>query len=982
MDKKIKKDDWLGKEEETIIEYEVIDELPQVDSAEVIGPSLIFDYDPTVIKADKLDCLIAASSGFLTGMLDVLWVGEFSLAEAQTNGRKLANSIVVKTAQSKGYLKDSLEGAIKFLEKNFPNPSDKVASDYGGGLQHHLRDFSHHPTAYGLICSILTQFTSEGHGTAKDGSYLNVSIINSDAIGGTFEEKILFGVVNWAFHLISDMSGSSKNPGAGTGIPGPLLATLKEASALPFFRNIKINYEGDKIPISAWISKLFNGTAFPHEGSHDLIRFDLRTELGIKKYQTKQTVPVIINQCIVSGFYLVRRFVLEIEKNDVNSIKDLKKLKPRNFLPKNSRSIARMMTIATGVFSLVDATDSVIRAAIRNPSNKASFVKAFLFRINFYGIASFTFAIRNDAQYIISDVKQVFVSKAEKILAEQKAGNYAYSVEVNVEMDNANLYDYTFHALYKIVADNKYQLTKSYNNVKDITSSIFYLGDDNFALQKILVDANKYATFHETERLIMRMLEQNNIPHESCVISTSQCSSPFLFILKKDHKRIGYIISLILTPSLDYESLEATGVDSVKVVSLINPQKNLETLELITREEEKKYHGFVEFIVLKDFFELFRLDEFSKYMEYAEIFNNNVRNLIGFNTIVMPSEESVCSFRDKISVELSQYSYKTYLPAGLYNSQVGIMVNNYFDRGLYKAMTGTSTFADSFIGSEWYYSIYKAAGNLEQTAVVVGYLKSIEQLIYSVIKLSIDQDKTIKANGRGEYIPFTKVNEKSIDKNLGSLIEFMKNYPEIYNVNSFAKWHIIDTLDIFRKKCRNERLHKDNIYSCEEIEEIRAQALYIYFLILGGCKINDDQFVELGILLDERTPSVNDEIPCYIDFEEWLNLMLGFNSHNAAPVVYFNIHRIYADHLYKVQFATTTRYEEKGYDWLSDISYPFVTDSFDWKSDCSKDEANEMLIGLLNMYLEKGKFAVDLKKRDYIVAGIMSSVECVYKKQE
>lgn len=982
MDKTmIKKDDWIGKEEETTIEYEVVDILSPIESTEEIGTSHKADYDPSIIKADKLDCAIAASSGFLTGMLDVFWVGEFSLADAQANGRKIANNVVIKTAKSKGYQKDSLEGAIRFLEKNFPNPSDKVTANFGGGLQHHLRDYSHHPTPYGLICSILTQFTSEGHGAAKDGSYLKVSIVNSDAIGDTFEEKILFGVVNWAFHLISDMSGSSQNPGAGTGIPGPLLATLKEATALPFFRNITVDYKDDEIPISAWISKLFNGTAFPHDGPHDLIRFDLRTELGIKEYQIKQSVPVIVNQCIVRGFYLIRRFILEIQQKNVSSIKDLKKLEPRNFLPKNSRSIARMMTIATGVFSLVDAFDSGIRAAVRYPDNRASFTKAFLFRINFYGIASFAFAIRNDAHYIISDVNQVFTTKTEMILTEQKAVNAAYTIEVKVEMDNTNLYAYTFHALYEIVAKNKVEFTKSYDIAKDIMPSLFYMGDDNFAVQKILVDANKYATLHETERLIIRLLEQNNIPYESGASSSVQSSSPFLFICKEDQKRIGYIFSLILTPPLDYKSLEATGVDGVKVVSLINPREYLDTHELITREAEKKYHGLVEFLVIEDFFELFGPDEFSVYMKYAEQYNNLVRNLIGFITIVLPSEEAVCSFRDKKTIELSEYSYKSYLPAEFDKRQEEKLVKNYFNRGLYKAMTGTSTFADSFIGSEWYYGIYKAAGNLEQTAVVVGYLKSVEQLLYSVIRLSIGHGKTIKAKGSRDYIQFTKDNENFIDNNLGPLIGFMKYFPEIFDVNSFVKQHIIDTLDTFRDKCRNEHLHKDNVYLCEEIEEIRKQAHYIYYLILGGCKINDDHFVELGISMDKKSATATDEVPQYSDFEKWLDLMLGFDPHNAAQVVYFCIDRIYEDHLYKVQFTTTTKYEEKGYDWVSDISYPFVTDSFDWKSDCSKEEAQEMLIGLLMMYLEKGKHSSDLKKHDYIVAGNLSSVECVYKNQ-
>lgn len=51
-------------------------------------------------------------------------------------------------------------------------------------------------------------------------------------------------------------------------------------------------------------------------------------------------------------------------------------------------------------------------------------------------------------------------------------------------------------------------------------------------------------------------------------------------------------------------------------------------------------------------------------------------------------------------------------------------------RSLYELMIGQSDFADSFISSEWYYDIHTITGVIDETGVVTGYLKSIEQLLF------------------------------------------------------------------------------------------------------------------------------------------------------------------------------------------------------------------------------------------------------------
>lgn len=138
------------------------DELSIVESFE----ALEFEFDESVDKASHLDYGVAAGSGLITGLLSIFLGKPLSVEEAAKIGGKEADKIVVNAARSFGcklpddkaiFDKDGrcdtevLSKAIKFLEEKFPIPQDKLTPDYGGGLQHHLRDFSHHPTVLGLF---------------------------------------------------------------------------------------------------------------------------------------------------------------------------------------------------------------------------------------------------------------------------------------------------------------------------------------------------------------------------------------------------------------------------------------------------------------------------------------------------------------------------------------------------------------------------------------------------------------------------------------------------------------------------------------------------------------------------------------------------------------------------------------------------------------------------------------------------------------
>lgn len=354
---------------------------------------IIYDLDSEIYlmssHADKLDCCIAAASGLLCGMLDILWIGDFSLERGRNIAEDRINSFVEKTAKLLGCKEKGVKPAVAFLEKKFPIPSDGNTPDFGGGLQHHLRDFAHHPTIVGLMFSLLTQFTEKSYGTDVNGNFKIVPVPEKSRIyiGKNVPDKIIKGTLVWFFHLISDIAGSSSTAGrsGGTGIPGPILSLAKEISALPLFKRIKV---GDN-SISVFLSKLFNGTLLAkHDKKGNIIsgtelQFDLRGELGVAIELSRQSVPVAANESIVRSFYFIRRLADEIKSSKISSLSDLLMLDWNKIKPANNPTITRMITIATGVFTTVDIAEAIA-------------TKKYFVSVNYVGVGRFAVSIGNE----------------------------------------------------------------------------------------------------------------------------------------------------------------------------------------------------------------------------------------------------------------------------------------------------------------------------------------------------------------------------------------------------------------------------------------------------------------------------------------------------------------------------------------------------------------------------------------------------------
>lgn len=370
--------------------------------------AVIYDLDKQIellsSQADKWDYLVAVASGILCGMLDILWVGDFSLKKGRVFASDKVDGFVEKTANLLGFKGDGLKNAVKFLEEKFPIPCDGNTPDFGGGLQHHLRDFAHHPTIVGLIFSLLTQFTGMSYGTDVDGLFKVVPVPDKSRafIGDDIPDKLFKGAVVWFFHLVSDMAGSSSTAGitGGTGIPGPILSLAKELSVLPIFKNMKV---GDN-KFSVFLSKVFNGTIFAQHDADEkiikdtVIKFDLRGELGVVAELGKQAIPVMANDCIVRSFYFIRRFAMALKSLNCSSVGDirLRDIDWDSVKPFGNPTITRMLTISSAVFSTIDITEAVVS-------------QKYFVAVNYVGIGRFAVAIGSEITgYLkVRDVKRI-----------------------------------------------------------------------------------------------------------------------------------------------------------------------------------------------------------------------------------------------------------------------------------------------------------------------------------------------------------------------------------------------------------------------------------------------------------------------------------------------------------------------------------------------------------------------------------------------
>ena len=311
-------------------------------------------------KCDKYDYLIAVFSGLSAGMIDAFFVGEPMSGSLGRAVDRQADQFVMKATQifwsmdtrpnKPKYCPEAIHSCISYMEQAFPVSYDaRYAADLNAGdgvlsgmtaSNHHLRSLSHATDIFGLIFSVIDQFS----GTASfidRGKIIRV-VPKQDKLsksvpylqGTDLISKLFCGVVNWIGHLISDLAGSgaTRRPGKtgrGMGVP------------VPFYEMFLLCDFGD-----------FDGDSFA----------DIAVKVFEQGYDLRHgaamAIPVVLSDLLVRILWFIRR-------------KFFDRLSWKECIPTNQHSDLRwMLIISNGALCIVDGLD----AAIRSGGNLIKFI--------------------------------------------------------------------------------------------------------------------------------------------------------------------------------------------------------------------------------------------------------------------------------------------------------------------------------------------------------------------------------------------------------------------------------------------------------------------------------------------------------------------------------------------------------------------------------------------------------------------------------
>ena len=340
---------------------------------------------------DKLDYVLAASSGALCGLIDIFLVGEPGESPlGNVTDKWFADRTMdfAKMCHPDNKEFSSLDSALKFLEKEFKVPYDQTGlGDAGRAVydltakNHHFKSMAHNPSLLGLFFSVLDQFCNTSH-FVTGGQLIALQQADEkwELQGSTIPSKLFCGIVNWIGHLISDMSGSSSSAAKGnrgTGIPSPLWIWANDVIAVK--------------------SKLGLSTTETDKAVNELA-----LEIFVKGYdmrfQTAQTIPVILNELVVRLIYSIRRlfryYTVTIKADRSFT------LMWKNCEPFSNATVKRMLSVAHGTFCLLDVGDAVGRSFVAGGGTFNAV--EFVLRLNVVGIGRFAISLYGETARAIT----------------------------------------------------------------------------------------------------------------------------------------------------------------------------------------------------------------------------------------------------------------------------------------------------------------------------------------------------------------------------------------------------------------------------------------------------------------------------------------------------------------------------------------------------------------------------------------------------
>lgn len=254
-----------------------------------------------------------------------------------------------------------------------------------------------------------------------------------------------------------------------------------------------------------------------------------------------------------------------------------------------------------------------------------------------------------------------------------------------------------------------------------------------------------------------------------------------------------------------------------------------------------KYKEFVRQITIKQFFEMLGVDNYETFKEYVGRYNYDAEQMLGITVSAIPTEKAVVKHKEKIRERLLGYFYESELRTIFDEKEIANM-KAWFEKN-YEVLISDADFAKSFISSEWYYDLQVMTdGGIDQTAIVAGYLKSLEQLLISILLVLSDDENNeflfwakpeVKEQTGKQKLPLSRENQKLVLTMANNILKTIRPNKKDALRKTRMTDRVLAYLEEYVDKTRNGYMHKGNLYEWSDIQNIRTKTYAAYFMVLG-----------------------------------------------------------------------------------------------------------------------------------------------------
>lgn len=371
-----------------------------------------------------------------------------------------------------------------------------------------------------------------------------------------------------------------------------------------------------------------------------------------------------------------------------------------------------------------------------------------------------------------------------------------------------------------------------------VMEPLFCVSNKQFPLMKTVAHFSNYQVLNGCRQLCIDMCKQMGL-----VLKETPEREDVDFILEMENGSIGVLISFTsnFMPNVSDEIMHT--IEKLMVVVL---QDSMDGQPQFYKPNSYKYRNYkykdcIEQITIKQFFEMLGRDDYEDFKECVGRYNYDAEQKLGITVSAIPTKKAVEKHREKIQKELLSYFYENELQAVFEEEEISDM-KKWFEKN-YEVLTSNADFSRSLISSEWYYDLQvKTAGGIEQTAIVAGYLKSLEQLLCSILLvLSEDENnefmfftnKEGKEKTGQDRLPLNYENQKLVLTMAKNILKAIKGNKKSVLRRTKMTDRVIEYLEKYVEKTRNGYMHKDNLYEWTDIQNIRTKTYAAYFMVLG-----------------------------------------------------------------------------------------------------------------------------------------------------